>query len=88
VRCCMEYPDLIRHSSTIVRLADDLGTSSVYNFFFSNFFTHTFLLIRVLIFLHFGIRMRLLEVIIQNQFSVTCMKLERLNKKLVSMYDI
>ncbi|KAI5604244.1 hypothetical protein BDE02_01G275300 [Populus trichocarpa] len=28
VRCCMEYPDLIRHSSTIVRLADDLGTSS------------------------------------------------------------
>jgi len=44
VRCCMEYPDLIRHSSTIVRLADDLGTYSVYNFFLSNFFTHTFLL--------------------------------------------
>ncbi|KAL3611694.1 hypothetical protein D5086_002714, partial [Populus alba] len=28
VTCCMEYPDLIRHSSTILRLADDLGTSS------------------------------------------------------------
>lgn len=28
VRCCMEYPDLIRYSSTILRLADDLGTSS------------------------------------------------------------
>jgi hypothetical protein len=87
VRCCMEYPDLIRHSSTILRLADDLGTSSVYNFFSSNFFSY-FSLKSVLIFLHFGIRMRLLEVIIQNQFSVTCMKLERLNKKLVSMYDI
>ena len=29
IECLMEYPDIIRHSSTIVRLVNDLGTSSV-----------------------------------------------------------
>ncbi|KAG5254219.1 (R)-limonene synthase [Salix suchowensis] len=28
ISCCMEYPDIIRYSSTILRLVNDLGTSS------------------------------------------------------------
>nr|WBW04466.1 terpene synthase [Ficus esquiroliana] len=29
IECLMEYPNIVRHSSTIVRLVDDLGTSSI-----------------------------------------------------------